>query len=84
MSGPSGAKPAAKRLSYKEQREWDGMEAAIFAAEADLEQRRRAAEDPAIATEAALLHERFAALAAAQTEVERLYARWAELEAKLA
>lgn len=83
-SGPSGAKPAAKRLSYKEQREWDGMEAAIFAAEADLEQRRRAAEDPAIATEAALLHERFAALAAAQTEVERLYARWAELEAKLA
>ena len=84
MSGPSAAKPAAKRLSYKEQREWDGMEAAIFAAEAALEQRRRTAEDPAIATEAALLHERFAALAAAQTEVERLYDRWAELEAKLA
>jgi ATP-binding cassette subfamily F protein uup len=60
------------------------MEAAIFAAEADLAARQGAAEDPAIATDAALLHERFAALAAAQSEVERLYARWAELEAKLA
>ena len=86
--GPAGrtgsAKPAAKRLSYKEQREWDGMEAAIFAAEANLEQCRKAAEDPAIASDAARLHERFAALAAAQGEVETLYARWAELEAKLA
>jgi ATP-binding cassette subfamily F protein uup len=74
----------AKRLSYLEQREWDGMEAAIFGAEAELESRRAAAEDPAIATDAAKLHDRFAALAAAQSEVERLYSRWAELEAKLA
>jgi ABC transport system ATP-binding/permease protein len=79
-----GPKPAAKRLSYLEQREWDGMEAAIFAAEAELERSRVAAEDPVIATDAARLHDRFAALAAAQAEVERLYARWAELEAKLA
>ena len=60
------------------------MEAAIFAAEAALGQSRSAAEDTAIASDAARLHERFAALAAAQAEVERLYARWAELEAKLA
>ena len=53
-------------------------------AEAELERCRKAAEDPAIASDAARLHERFAALAAAQAEVERLYARWAELEATLA
>ena len=40
------------------------------------------AEDPAIATDAPLLHQRFAALAEAQHEVERLFARWAELEGK--
>jgi ATP-binding cassette subfamily F protein uup len=75
---------AAKRLSYLEQREWDAMEATIFAAEGVLEKSRAAAEDPGIASDAARLHARFEALAAAQAEVERLYARWAELEAKLA
>ncbi len=82
--GAGASRPAAKRLSYLEQREWDAMEAAIFAAEGELERCRAAAEDPAIATDAAKLHARFAALAAAQEKVERLYARWAELEAKLA
>ncbi|MEO7974584.1 MAG: ATP-binding cassette domain-containing protein, partial [Thermoanaerobaculia bacterium] len=80
----AGAKPPTKRLSYKEQREWDGMEAAIAAAETALEERRKEAEDPAIASDAARLNERFSALGAAQVEVEGLYARWAELEAKLA
>ena len=80
----AAARATAKRLSYLEQREWDAMEATIFAAEEALESRRLAAEEPGIASAAALLHERFEILAAAQSEVERLYARWAELEAKLA
>ncbi|MCB1008601.1 MAG: ABC transporter ATP-binding protein, partial [Acidobacteria bacterium] len=69
------------KLSYREQREWEGMEEAILAAEERLERSRRAAEDPAVASDAAALTERYGALAEAQAEVDRLYARWAELEA---
>ncbi len=58
------------------------MEATILAAEGALEAAQAAATDPAIATDAAELHHRYSALDAARLEVERLYARWAELEAK--
>ena len=81
-AAPPAERPKARRLSYLEQREWEGMEAAVVAAEEAVETARRLAEDPAIATDAPLLHQRFAALAEAQHEVERLFARWAELEAK--
>jgi ATP-binding cassette subfamily F protein uup len=69
-----------KRRGYLEQREWDGMEAAILEAETALEACRRAAEDPAIASDPAALQARYADLEAARAEVDRLYARWAELE----
>jgi len=72
---------AARKLGYREQREWEAIEAGIVAAEATLAARRRAAEDPAIHSDAAALTERYAALATAQEEVDRLYARWVELEA---
>jgi ATP-binding cassette subfamily F protein uup len=71
-----------KRRGYLEQREWDGMEAAIVEAETALEASRRAAEDPTIASDPAALQARYAAVEAARAEVDRLYARWAELEAK--
>ena len=74
--------PAARRLGYVEQREWEGLEAAVLEAETRLAEARRRAEDPSIATDAALLQERLTALQARQAEVDRLYARWAELEAK--
>jgi ATP-binding cassette subfamily F protein uup len=68
-----------KRLGYQAQRELDGMEAAIEAAEA----RRSAAEAdllrPDVYSDGRRAAEAQAALAAASTEVERLYARWAEL-----
>jgi ABC transport system ATP-binding/permease protein len=73
-------KPAAKKLTWAEQREWEGMEAAIATAEAALETARVATEDPAIATDASALTARYANLAQTQAEVDRLYARWAELE----
>ena len=76
-------RPPSKRLGYRDQRDWDGMENAILEAEAAVEACQRAAEDPAIASDAAALHDRYTALAAARAEVDRLYARWAELEAKL-
>jgi ATP-binding cassette subfamily F protein uup len=78
--GPVPSKP--KKLSYHEQREWDGMEGALLDAETLVERARAATEDLAVATNAAELHERFEKLAEAEHEVERLYARWAELEEK--
>ena len=78
----STAEAKAKRLGYLEQREWDQMEEKLLAAEELLAEAQRRADDPTIATDAHALQERFAALAAAQADVERLYARWAELEKK--
>ena len=78
-----GRRTPQKKLTYLEQREYDAMEATLEAAESALAEARRRADDPTIATDAAALQERFAELAAAQAEVDRLYARWGELEAKL-
>jgi len=75
------AKPR-KKLGYLEQRELDTMEATILEAETAWEACQRAAEDPAIASDPAALQARYAALEAARAEVDRLYARWAELTAK--
>jgi ATP-binding cassette subfamily F protein uup len=72
----------SKRLGYLEQRELDAMQAAIVEAETAREMCRRAAEDPGIASDPAGLQARYAALEDARAEVDRLYARWAELEAK--
>jgi len=72
----------SKRLSYLEQREWDGMESTVLSAEAAVEACRVAAEDPSIASDPSALSTRYAALEAARAEVDRLYARWAELETK--
>jgi len=77
-------RPRTKRLGYREQREWDGMEQAILDAERAVEACRREAEDPAIASDALALQQRYATLEAARAEVNRLYARWAELEARQA
>jgi len=75
-------KKTSKKLSYHEQREWDGMEEAVLEAEARLEEAEQAVADPAVATDPKALHDRTLALDEARQEVERLYERWAELEAK--
>lgn len=81
-SVPATAPAKKKKLSYQDQRELEGMESQVLEAEKRLQVAKTSAEDPSIATNAALLHQRFAEVAAAQSEVDRLYARWAELEAK--
>ena len=78
----TSARVRSKRLGYLEQRELDAMQAAIVEAETAREMCRRAAEDPGIASDPAGLQARYAALEDARAEVDRLYARWAELEAK--
>ena len=76
------AKPPAKRLSWKEQREWEGMEGSILAAEERLAHCRDAAHDPTIATDAVELATRYRDVEEAQATIDGLYARWAELDAK--
>jgi ATP-binding cassette subfamily F protein uup len=79
---PARERARRPRLGYLEQRELDGMEAAILAAESVAASCREAAEEPAIASNPTALQERFAALEKARADVDRLYARWAQLEAK--
>jgi ATP-binding cassette subfamily F protein uup len=81
LATPRTEKP--KRLSYVDQREWEQMEARILEAEGRLDACREAVADPAVAADHEALQERLDALAAAQAAVEQLYARWAELEAKV-
>jgi len=80
-SAPAGT-PKRKGLSYKEQKEWDQIEAKILEAEETVVTCQAAANDPVIASSANDLQERYAALHVAQAEVERLYVRWAELDEK--
>ena len=80
-ASPSRPSPKAKKLSYKEQQEYDGMEAAILAAEQEHAARTAAVEQSATAGHT-LLAEACRAMEEAQRTVERLYARWAELEAR--
>ncbi len=76
----SAARP--KKLGYLEQREWEEMEARILAAEERLSEATSRAHDPAVVTDAGEVARRYRELDEAQSEVERLYARWAELDGK--
>ena len=80
----NGPKPkqARKGLSHSEQKEWDKIEGLIVKAEAAVTTCQAATEDPAVTSDATALQARYTALAEAQTNVERLYARWTELEEK--
>jgi ATP-binding cassette subfamily F protein uup len=78
------AGPIRRKLSYLEAREYAAIENRIAEAEAVLSEKRAAAEDPAIASDAEKLLASHAQLQEAQAEVDRLYARWAELEQKQA
>ena len=75
-------KARPRKLGYQDQREWDAMESRILEAEARFEKAQAQAADPRVVTDHAALQARHEELAQAQAEVERLYARWAELEAK--
>jgi ATP-binding cassette subfamily F protein uup len=80
---PERAKPAAARkLTFKERQELDGIEAAILAAESRAAELQTTLADPALyKTRAAEVPALVAALDAARAEIDRLYARWQELDA---
>jgi ATP-binding cassette subfamily F protein uup len=79
---PVPAEGPRKKLAYLEQREWDGMEEKILEAERELaasqQQLHAASSDAKRVTEA------YEKVQEAQRRVDDLYARWAELEAKVA
>jgi ATP-binding cassette subfamily F protein uup len=75
-----GSKP--KKLTFKEQHEFEGMEKKIFEAETTRDACRAKVEEPAVASDHLRLQEAYEHLKEAEQVVERLYARWAELEAK--
>jgi ATP-binding cassette subfamily F protein uup len=69
-----------RKLKWKEERELEGMEAAILAAENEVARIEALFAAPDFYTEHAAELARFEAeLRAAREEVARLYARWAEL-----
>jgi ATP-binding cassette subfamily F protein uup len=82
---PASALPAnsRKKLSYKETRELELMEKTIHDAEAGVQEKLSALHNPEISSDARKLHAASVELEQAQKAVDHLYARWAELEAKL-
>jgi len=72
----------SKRLSYKEQREWDAMEAEILKSEDAVNAILKQLETPEVADNPTKLQETCHELADAQERVDALFARWQELEDK--
>jgi ABC transport system ATP-binding/permease protein len=72
----------ARRLSLPEQRELEGIEERILAAEAAVAVREQEVEAAGRSTDHVYLQECCRALQEAQQAVEKLYGRWQELEAK--
>jgi len=85
-AAPAGTAPAPaprKKVSFNLQREWNGIEARIADAEGKLSALEAEARSPAVVSDAARLVTLADQSAAARAEVDRLYARWAELETLL-
>lgn len=81
-TGAAAPRAKSKKLSFRDQQEYDTIEQRVLEAEAVLEQCRAKTGDPQIASNHLQLQEAVEALTVAEQEVERLYTRWAELEAK--
>ena len=73
---------AKKKLSYMEAREYATIEDRVTAAEERVAKERAVVEDPSVATDATRLQAALIAMEQAQSDLDDLYTRWAELEAK--
>ncbi|MGH7448401.1 MAG: ABC-F family ATP-binding cassette domain-containing protein, partial [Longimicrobiales bacterium] len=77
---PAPAKSAAKRLTWPEERELEGLDVHIIAAEAARDALEARLADPKLYRDPAAVAEVTASFTAARAGVEALYRRWAELE----
>jgi ATP-binding cassette subfamily F protein uup len=82
-SQPSTAPAVRKKLSYKESRELETIEQRIADAEKELQARHDSLLDPAVMSDPARLRIISTEMETAQKAIDALYARWAELEAKV-
>ena len=82
-AGPLAA-PAKKKPSYLEAREYESIEQRVHEAEEVLEQKRAALKDPSLARDGRLIEQAYREVEDAQAAVDAVYARWAELEQKMA
>jgi ATP-binding cassette subfamily F protein uup len=81
MSARSQSTAPRRKLSYKDQRDFDSIEARIAQAEARLAALEAEQSSPELASNASRLVELIAQIESARAEVDALYARWSELEA---
>jgi ABC transport system ATP-binding/permease protein len=75
---------AKKKPSYLEAREYESIEQRVHEAERVLEEKRGALKDPSLARDGRLLEQAYREVEEAQAAVDAIYARWAELEQKMA
>ena len=73
---------AKKKLSYLEQREFDGIEERVDKADARMAAAHDRLDDHSVVTDPAALTAALAEMEAAQAEHDAVYARWAELTEK--
>jgi len=78
----SGAGSQRKGLTYHEKQEFADMEEHILAAEKQVDLLQTQLSDPDVAGEHERLHAAYEAHREAQQELDRLFARWEELERK--
>uniref|UniRef100_E6Q089 ABC transporter, ATPase subunit n=1 Tax=mine drainage metagenome TaxID=410659 RepID=E6Q089_9ZZZZ len=85
ISAPaSPTQPASrKKLSYLDARDYATIETRVAAAEEALASARAALESPDVVIDPGRLQAAMVALEGAQSEADILYARWAELEARI-
>ena len=77
---PHQRPPGAKKLSYKDQRDWDTLEARITETEARLAALEQESQRPDVASDAARVLALHAQMTTLRETIDSLYARWAELE----
>lgn len=73
-------KPTVKKLSYKEQKELEGMEASILKCEQEIENLKKQINCPSASSDAKKALELYHLLAAAESTHEKLFERWQYLE----
>jgi ATP-binding cassette subfamily F protein uup len=82
---PGPGSPGPRKLSFKEQREFEGMEVAIMTAETRVHELESTLNDPEFhAQRSREAHAMVVDLDAAKLEVTRLYERWQELSQRAA
>jgi len=80
---PATPKKPRRKLTFAEQKEYDGMEPRILDAEAEVQRWHKAMEEPGVMGNHQRLAEVCAKMHEAQETVAGLYRRWEELEGKL-